>query len=86
MTRKTTLVIFEQFPEATRFFIVLATDHHHVNAAIAAAGNEPSMEAMEQFVKLVYGGYLTEIRHDGCGVIDDGDDVIDRIVHVICDG
>jgi hypothetical protein len=77
------LVIFEQFPEPTRFFV---PGDDHVNAAIAAAGNHPSMEAMERFVKLVEDGQINEIRHDGCGVIDDGDEPFDRIVHVICDG
>jgi hypothetical protein len=81
MTRKA-LVIFEQFPEPTRFFVL---DHasDHKNAAIVAAGNTPSMEAMAQFVKLVEDGRLNEIRHDGTGVIDD---VIDMIIHVTCDG
>lgn len=52
-----TLVIFEP----TRFF-VLDNFSDHKNAAIAAAGDAPSTEALDQFTKLV-----DRIVHVTCG-------------------
>lgn len=86
MTRKT-LVIFEQFPELTRLFL-LDPDSEHMNAAIVAAGDAASMEAMEQFVKLVEDGQLKEISTPTgiVGFVDGSDDAIDRVIMVSCDG
>lgn len=79
----TTLVIFEQFPEATRLF-ALASDSEHINAALVAAGDAPSTEAMEQFAKLVEHGQLQEINHGGAGVVYGYK--FDAVIMVSCDG
>jgi hypothetical protein len=78
-----TLVVFEQFPEKTRLF-ALAPDSEHVNAALVAAGDAPSIEAMEQFAKLVEHGQLDEISDDGSGVIYGHK--FDAVIMVSCDG